>query len=100
MFYGLSIQVPSRTFTMQHAPNCFVTNCDKYLVWKLSSTVSSLHVYVEEEKWEVVSRKIIDGKRERMAIILHERSLGHRGAHRMCEADSDCTLHRNQKRLF
>ena len=35
-----------------HAPNCSVTDCDTHIEWKLSSTGSTLHVYVEEEKWK------------------------------------------------
>ena len=55
----------------EHAPNCSVTDCDQYVEWKLSSTESLLHVYVKEEKWEVVYRIIIDGKRERNRMRDH-----------------------------
>ena len=37
----------------EHAPNCSVTDCDEDIEWKLSSTGSSLHVYVKEEKWRL-----------------------------------------------
>ena len=66
----VSIQVPSRTLTMkpgEHAPNCSVTNCGKYIELTLSSTGSTLHVYVKEEKWEVVYRIVIDVKKSETA---------------------------------
>ena len=36
-----------------HAPIFSVTDCDKYIEWKLSSTGSSLHVYVKEDNWRL-----------------------------------------------
>ena len=62
----------------------FETDCDMYIEWKLSSTGTLLHVYVQEEKWEVVYRVVHNGKESELecAIILHELSFADRGAQR------------------
>ena len=77
-----------------------MTDCDKHNDWKLLSTGSSLHVYVKE----VVSRDVIDGKREQnrtrdqFARTFPWRS---RCSKRICEADSDFThASLNQRRQY
>ena len=87
----------------EHAPICPTTDCDKSIETKLSSTGSSLHVYVKEEEWEVIYRSAIDGKESETecAIISDEHLLEIEVCAGIREADSDC-IHasRNQKRQF
>ena len=45
-----------------HTPNCSVTDCGGYIERKLSSMVSTLHVYVKDEQGESVYGVVIEGK--------------------------------------
>ena len=45
-----------------HTPNCSVTDCGGYIERKLSSMVSTLHVYVKDEQGEPVYGVVIEGK--------------------------------------
>ena len=83
-----SIQVPSRTLATKlcgwrvelcspvwaHAPNFSVTDCDMFIERKLSSIGSILHVYIEEEEWEFISRIVIDGKESETECTINLRA--------------------------
>ena len=81
----------SDTLLMKHGhPGNFLFSWSER---KLLSIRSILHVCVEEEEWEVVSRGAIDGKESETerVIILRGHPWSSRCATGMCEADSDCT---------
>ena len=60
-----------------------MTDCDKHIEWKFSSTGSSLHVYVKEEKWKLsIALSMMERSELECAIIMHDFLLGDRGAQR------------------
>ena len=42
-----------------HVPNFSLTDCDKSIERKLAFDGHALHVYIEEECWDFVSRNVV-----------------------------------------